>query len=350
MSEIPFINALGDALDVVIADPKAPQADRPPRRLRVPRPRRRLALVFVGLALAGGAAAHTLLNSSQQLAAGYINCSYGTSDKASGVEGVIQTGLSPIAACQREYRRSGPAALTRPGVRFVACKQDANDVDVFVATGQPGQCQRLGYSPLPRTYAAAGQIHALERALGALQRGHDCLPPSVLVREVRNTLARLGFVGWRPAPILISSSGGRCGQFPGTDTQPSDPYLALQSSNRTVLIGRGPSLSIGRLIDRVEPKLISRSGAECLTAQTARAITRAAFASSPLRPRFATSAALKGQGFDGMRQQRYDYGCTVIVTTWPITNDRYVDVWLNARGARPLRFGQAGPPANTYKP
>ncbi len=351
MSEIPFVQALGDELQRAIT---ADLAGRTParRRLRLPRGRGRLMIALAVLVLGGAALADTLQNSTR-LAAGAANCSYGTSDTSPGVEGVPLTGLSPVAACRQEYRRNGPAALTRPGVKFVACEQSGFYVDVMVADGRPGQCRRLGLSPLPVTYAAgAARVDLLERALGELQRGHDCIAPAVLVREVKGVLAHLGFSGWRPEldrPPLFGQIGP-CGQFPGTDTQPSDPYQALDPRRQVVVLGSGPALSTVRLVDTVLPHLIIASGRRCLSLGEARALARRLLAPGHWTPEFAITAELFGTTFDQARQLRYNHGCTVIVDLGPSGQERKMAVWLNARSAAPLPHGQASPATSSYSP
>ena len=171
----------------------------------------------------------------------------------------------------------------------------------------------------------------LEQALGALQRGHDCIKPVVLANEVTQVLARLGFAGWRPEigrPVVVVPSGP-CGQFPGTDTQPSDPYLALDPSRKVVMIGGGPPLSTVRAIDIVEPRLITDSGARCLSLAAARTLTRRLLAPSHISAKFAATAELLGEQFNATRQLRYNAGCVVVVTVTPTTAGQTVDVWLN---------------------
>ncbi len=351
MSEIPFVQALGDELERAIT---ADLAGRAParRRLRIPHGRGRLMIALVVLALGGAALADTLQNSTR-LAAGSANCSYGTSNTSPGVQGVPLSGLSPVAACLQEYRHNGPAALSRPGVKFVACEQSRFYVDVMVADGRPGQCRRLGLSPLPATYAAgATRVQSLERALGQLQRGHDCIAPAVLVREVRALLVQLGFHGWRPEldrPPLFGPTG-TCAQFPGTDTQPSDPYLALDPARRVVVLGSGPALSTVRLVDRVLPQLILASGRRCLSPREARALSRRLLAPGHWSVEFALTAELFGQTFNQARQLRYNNGCTVIVTLRPLPPGHKMAVWLNARSGPPLPHGQAAPAISSYAP
>ena len=244
MSEITFVNLLGEALERAVGAEMASGRSAPGRRrwLRLPSGRGRLIVALATLAVAGGALAATL-HSPTRLAAGGVSCSEGTSNTSAGPEGVPLNGLSPVAACLREYRREGVAAMTRPGVRFIACEQPGFLVHVMVADLRPNQCKRLGLLPLPAGYAeASSRVALLQRSLDRLQRGRDCIAPGVLVGEVRLLLTRLGFAGWRPdvEPSSPFSSTGPCAQFPGSDTQPSDPYLALDPARQVVMIGMGP--------------------------------------------------------------------------------------------------------------
>ena len=352
MSEIPFVTALGDALEQAVSADLARPARSRRRRLWLPRGRGRLLIALAVLAIGGAAVADTL-QSPTQLAAGAADCSYGTSNTSPGDEGVPLDGLSPVAACQAQYRRTGPVALARPGVKFVVCQQTGFYVDVIVADGRPNQCQRLRLSPLPPAYATgAARVAALERGLGALQHGHDCITAPVLVHEVQGLLTRLGFTGWRPTlnqpPVF--TSGGPCAQFPGTDTQPSDPYLALNPARRTVMIATGPALSTVRLRDAIEPQLIKASGRRCLSPTTARTLTRQLLAPRHWTAKFAVTAELAGQRFDAARQLRYDRGCTVVVDLQPTADRQTSNVWLNARTAPALRHGQASPNPDAYAP
>jgi hypothetical protein len=365
MNPISCLSSISDADAAHVVDPETladlgdrisftpVRRDRRLRWMRLPRGRVRLLIALAVLAL-GGAALANSLQSSTRLGAGAVDCSYGTSFNSPGVEGVPISGLSPVAACREQYRRSGPAALARPGVTFVTCQQQsAFQVNVLVADGRPHQCRRLGLSPLPATYAAgAARVDTLERALGALQRGHDCTSPTVLATEVRGVLRRLGFSGWRPElnhpPIF--SNGGPCGQFPGTDTLPSDPYLALDPVHRTVMLGTGPALSTDRLIDVVEPLLITDSGRHCLTLAVARALTQRLLVHSHISAKFAVTAEPLGESFNTPRELRYNAGCVIVIGLDPTATGRTMDIWLNARSAPPLPHGQAAPAPSAYSP
>jgi hypothetical protein len=207
MSEIPFVNNLGDALERAIV----PQTARGRRRLRG-RPWR-LALVLALLVAGAAGAAQTLLSSPTQRAAiNGIGCYDGTNDSAGGAFDVY--GPSPIAACRRIYRAEH-SALARPEVRLIACVGGQGPIAmVFKADGNPDQCRRLGFSALPTTYAAAAaDVATLNRAILATWRSANCTPR---LRSRRSSMAcscacagRAGTPSWRlqaPGPVRAETS------------------------------------------------------------------------------------------------------------------------------------------------
>lgn len=92
MSEIPFVNALADALETAIASDQAKQGRHAGWRVLLPRGRGRLMAVVAVLAFGGVAAAASLLplNTTQVAAAG-IRCVEGT--------GFTRTGSIDLAVC-----------------------------------------------------------------------------------------------------------------------------------------------------------------------------------------------------------------------------------------------------------
>src|SRR5436305_9281131 len=95
MSEIPFVDALGDSLEAAFA-----AAPSPSRRLRLPRSGRgrlRLLVAVLALALAGFAGARALL-STTELATNSIACYSGTSDDAN-MAAISADGQPPLQAC-----------------------------------------------------------------------------------------------------------------------------------------------------------------------------------------------------------------------------------------------------------
>jgi hypothetical protein len=299
----------------------------------------------------------TLPAPSQRLADGSINCFFTTDGNAHGhtpdVGGAGADGRSPIAICRQWYRLNAHTGRNAADVPFVACQQNATTVVVYVADGRAGQCQRLGHRPLPRTYAAAlARLHSLMQALAVDQSRQDCVSVSVLAGQVRATLARLGFVGWRLNPRRANvnprfdppqGTGGTCGHVIGNPA-------VLDAPHRIVFITRGPPTSIARLVDRVSRVLYSSTYQQCFTPISVRVLVRHAFAATALRPRFATVAPPAGVQFGPDSQRLFDSGCVGFGFAVPADNQRAADVLLYARGAERLSHGKLYPPANDFRP
>ncbi|MEO6858524.1 MAG: hypothetical protein ABI323_08060 [Solirubrobacteraceae bacterium] len=369
MSEIPFIDDLGDALDAAIAGQRSRSRRRGGGRFPSPSGMspRGLMLALVAAALLGGGsvAAATLLGSSKKLADGNINCFFGTSGSPHGPDvggGDGSVGQSPIATCRRWYRLNAHTGINAATLGFVACRQNATTVDVYVADDRPGQCRRLGRRPLPATYpAAVARLHTLVARLEAIQRHRACKSPQILAGEVRTTLSTLGLDAWRiklppahPTPKQMSSpagTGGTCGSLTGFPAQNSPSFpVQLQSNHRTVYITTGPPRYLSTFNYRVSGRLYAQTYQHCFTAKSVRALVRHAFKGSPLRPRFATNAAPYGGGYEPASQKLYDRGCVRFDSALPGNNDRFVDVSLYARSAPPLPPNQVYPPASAFGP
>jgi hypothetical protein len=365
MSEIPFIKELGDALDTAMATSGRGSDAHLRRPRRFLRPRRRLALALIGLTVivAGGAAADSLLlGSSQRLAAGTVNCFFTTHGKAislktPGAGDEPSNGKSPIAVCRRWYGLNAHTGRNAADVKLVACRQAPTVVAVFVASGRADQCQSLGLAPLPRTYpAGAASVRMLIHALVTLQHEHDCVSPTALAGEVRATLKRLRFAGWRPtlppthpsAYVYPSGTGGACGELV---SNPPSSSVSLNARQRTVMISTGPPNSIARLLNHVSYELYTHTYEHCFTSTSVRALVRRAFAASPLRARFATTEAFpSGVRYKPQSQLLYENGCVRFDVGYPGNDGRYVDVWLFARGAPPLPARQLHPQADAFRP
>ena len=217
MSDIPYVNQLGDAIEAAIAcEPESARRRRLPR-IAVPRGRRSASIVLAALAIGGAAAAlaHTFQNSTA-LVAGGVACYAGTGTGASAYYNVEADGRSPQAACARVFRTDGPPALARPGVKLVACADPHGYVAVFRATGAAAQCRSERMSPLQtRSYAVAqSRVDRLVRALAVIGASRPCIPPAVLVGDVQRELHRLGWSGWH-AQLQTRPGDGGCGLFEG---------------------------------------------------------------------------------------------------------------------------------------
>lgn len=356
----------------------ANQTRRPPARRR-PRGRsfrpRRLMISLAALVVAAGgvAAAQSLLWPSQRLADGTVNCfdgpsGTGISSKTLAVGGAPPNGQLPTSVCRRWYRINRYRFDNRPTGRLVAtvplvaCRQNPTTVAVYVATGRSDQCQRLGERPLPATYAtAAARLRTLQRTLVALQAEHDCVSPNTLAQQARSVLESQSFQAWRvitPPPnpgkgwlfgyALPTGTGGTCGTF-GMGNPPTY-RVNIDTQHQTVTVSVAPPRSIGLRLDHIDYELYTTTYQRCFTATSVRALVRQWFASTPLRPRFATANTSDGSTYEPRSQRLYDQGCVRFDSAIPGNNDRFIDVLLNARNALRLPAGQVYPPARAFHP
>jgi hypothetical protein len=239
MSEIQFVNALGDAIEAAIAE-RASSRDRRRSRRWVLRGRGRL-IVALAVLLLGGAAFAATLQSSRSLATAGLACYEGTGTDASAYYDVENHGRSPQAACAEVFRASGPRALAAPGVQLIACVDPHGYVAVFRSNGAPGQCTGLRMSPLQTaSYALAeAGVQRLLRQLRPLTRGGACVPAHTLEADADRVLRQLGWRGWHTALRQQLSHRGPCARFEATGSSISDPAASLDAKHRTVWIVSG---------------------------------------------------------------------------------------------------------------
>lgn len=190
MSEIKFVNRLGDAIE------RSAAAHIAGRRGRI---RRRITLGALGFAIAatGVAAASGVFSSPEQLASTSIAC-YDRASLTANVAVLSAGEQTPIESCRR---------LLKTDRRLVACA----DEGVHVFPGGPGMCEKLGMEPLPLEYTAARRrVNAFARDVMALEKRTDCLPPRELARRVDALLERSGWTGWRTW-LRLDVEDGPCG-------------------------------------------------------------------------------------------------------------------------------------------
>jgi hypothetical protein len=326
MSEIRYVNELGDALERAIV----PALARP--RLRLPRRPWRLVAVLVVLALGGEATAAALLDDSTQLAATSISCLAGTDNSANGSYDIQTAGRTPAQACA--------AVLDRPADTLVTCVGARAGVVVFESDGSANQCGSLGMSGLPATYAAAdAHVHELVLGLARLYGSQDCIAPPRLVREVDALLGRLHFVGWHAqvetGPTV--SAAGPCGQFPGTGSSMSDPAAAIDShayplgAHDLVMIETGPARPALAALSTLIPELDSDSASRCFAVSSLQAFVTARVAARGLRVAFTTSRLPAGTTIGDARGPRYEAGCAIVGNVAAAPDGRSIAVALADR-------------------
>jgi hypothetical protein len=309
MSEIPFVNRLGDAIDEVIAAPQP--AARLPRRRRA---RRYVQIALAALLVAGGTmAVAQVLSDPDELATASVAC-YGAAYPNGG--GVVDWAgtRSPVEVCAH--------ALEVDGESLVAC--DAGGTVAVLRRSGPRTCTAAGLSRLPAGYSAArGKVAALERKLLALQTSAECIPPEELARRAQALLDRLGWSGWR-TNLRRDVYDGPCGaimQMGGT------PRLtlagALDYPGRELMVTDGLPRSLASLLYGTPSKpgvaawLVDLSGRRCYTEAGLRSYVERKLSSTGRRIGFRTASLRADVGLSGPRGRRYREGCAVIDVIGP---------------------------------
>jgi hypothetical protein len=341
MSEISYVNRLGDALDAAIA--ATPAHTRGRLRFRRPGRRWRAALVVVVLAGGGVATASALLQppSATTQAASGITCysatSLGGGDMYADVEA---NGRSPLEACRDTFAADGPASLGTAGAALVACVKSGLGVVVLEGDGDPNQCSKQGMFAFQASSYAGAQtsVDTLLRALTALGANRTCIPAATLVAEVQLTLTKLGWRGWHAARQVspAGTSSGTCGLFEGTGASFSDPTASVDANAQTVWIVTGPDPTVLALTGPLDLRLMQATGARCYATAEARTLVRGALASAHVTVAFDVTQEPSGEQ-SGYAQTNYDQGCTIVGSIDAAPIGRTVDALL---------YSQSGPPAS----
>jgi hypothetical protein len=294
MSEIPFVNALGDAIERSAAERIAT------RRRRI---RRRLTLGVLGFAVvASGAAAATGVFSASpdELATSGIGC-YAKADlEHSDVTVLTVDAPDPVEACRRKAGMSGP---------LVACAGAA----VAVFPGGPGTCEKLGLPPLGAEYhAARAKVLRLQRKIAALEAPNDCWRPKELAARVQALLERMP--AWRGYRTRVADpmGDGPCGMVTHSDGMGGRSIDATVNPDELeVIVISGPARSTDDLLN--SPRLVGlaqESAERCLDDAGAEALAREAI-EAPDHPVTVAFEHFDGKSVEPL-QSRLDEGCSVI--------------------------------------
>jgi hypothetical protein len=363
MSEIQFVNRLGDALDAMAATATAPAASAGRRRRRLGTRRPQLArgrsrlLVGLAVVLVGGgvATAATLLSQTTTVLVTHgLSCDYGPpnhyTDQAFDIEEGTRT---PTQAC---------AAVERvPASKLIACVSAKYGVVVYDRNGDPSECSAAGMSSLPVGYGAATKrVATLIDELTRLQASQNCFTPSALVAATQSTLNALGFRGWhaeisRPAGDTRAPAW-RCAQYPASGLRYSDAASALSygysGRSRIVAVVSGPSRQVDRANQAINRRnLYQRTGARCYSLSGVQALVRGAVLASfgtrtPVM--FAATAEPRGTTLGLDRQPRYAAGCAILVGYGPTPHGGFqAQIWQKGW---PAPNPSNGFPQSAYKP
>jgi hypothetical protein len=332
MSEIQYVNRLGDALDAMAV---APVRRRRPRSLpQLGRRHPRILAFAVVLLLAGcSATAATLFAGNPvNLAARGISCANGTpAHETIQTFNVTESDLTPVAACARIEHI--------PAQRLIACASSRFGVNVYVRDGRAGECAGAGMGALPKGYVrAADRIARLVTDLNRLYASRNCFTPMALVSATQSTLRRLGFRGWRAVEFAPPhSTRFPCGQYPASGSRWSDAASALSGAPlaHTLDIQTGPSRRTElRLQALYRRNLLEATGARCYSIAGIQALVHSALASIfGGRPSvlYAARAEPSHTQMGVGRQPRYDAGCATLIGV-SLTPQGSFDVLIWKRG------------------
>lgn len=191
MSEIKFVNALGDELE------KATAARIAGRRGRI---RRRLVIGGLGFAIAASgvaAASGVFTGTPEELATTSVGC-YEGADQTSGVTVITVADGTPVEACRRALGTDAP---------LVAC---ADGPQLVVLRGR--SCEEHDLQPVPPEYTAArAKVVAFHRAVVAIESSSDCIATDEFAERVQKLLDDSGWTGWR-TQVRSDLATGPCGR------------------------------------------------------------------------------------------------------------------------------------------
>lgn len=314
MSEIPFVNRLGDEIE------QAAAARIATRRSRI---RRRLVVGAVGFAVAasGVAAASGVFSSADQLAANAVGC-YDRPSLNANVS-VLSTGEdSPVDTCRRVMHTDRP---------LVACMGDGH---VAVFPGGAQVCEKLGLAPLPAGYTPArAKVNAFARDVQAIETSADCIPPRALERRVQALLDRTpGWSGWRTW-LRLDVESGPCGSVTSIGGDGSRTIEgSLDADGHRVMVFGSPSRSTIELLNTPEGpgnRLIDASGERCYTIAGLHDLARRRLGETGRTLTFSAVTADENVEIMDARGRRLKEGCAVIVGLAPTPDDRgiVVELW-----------------------
>lgn len=310
MSEIPFVQHLGDAIETA-AETRA--------RQRTSRFRRRLSAGGVAIAVAatGVAAASGVFSGAEKLASTSVGC-YERADLAANVAVISPGTSSPADACARVLKGAGP---------LVVCA--APDHVVVFPRAKGATCAQVGLRALPADYAPirAG-INAFARELEQLEASVDCLPPREFERRVQALLDRSDkMTKWRTS-LRLDVTDGPCGtvtEIGGDGRRMIEGSLSPET--RRVMIFGGAARSTMDLLygaSGLAGSLMDESGSRCHTRADLEATVRRRLAGTG---RALTLTAEKSAAdLAGERGRRLAQGCAVVSDVHPARDGRSVVV------------------------
>jgi hypothetical protein len=309
MSEIPFVNQLGDAIETAIAAPQ------PARRGLFGR-RRRLGVLALAVLLAGatGVTVAKMVISSDELAAGTVAC-YERANLSGGVTVLGTVTGDPATECASAWSSS-------PAPPLVACAKEA--IVAVIPGHGPNACARAGLEPLPANFARSrAKVARLERDVAALEAAADCIPAATLAQRGDALLARSGWVGWRA--VVAGEEDGPCGHIltPGGDGRLSLSGV-MDADRHEMRVYHGLPRSLDRLLyseHSLSVRVMDASGERCYTVAELEDLVRRELAVTKRPVGFQLGRKPAETGVMDPRGDRYAEGCAIVVDTRPVYPD-----------------------------
>jgi len=330
MSEIPFVNQLGDALEAAIAKPS-----RAPRLRRLGR-RRYLAVALAALAVVGGGAAIAeILHDPVEIGFGAVGC-LGDRGIDGGVAVTTDPTRAPVEICASALASEGFTASD-----LIACSWEGHGVVVMPHQGRRS-CTAHDLAPLPASYTRA-RLRASRLQAVAVKFEHDagCLTPPEFARRLTAELRRRGWTGWR---AVAHGGGGPCGRVsvPTGSSLVGSIGPAVDATRRTIAVkGRAPLELELALVEPGSPgaRLFDTSGERCFTLEGLEAHVRGTLARLNVPIRFHHRSLASFVEVTGPRGERYAEGCAIYEGAAPSYSGGRLEIVVELSQRDPPRSG-----------
>jgi hypothetical protein len=308
MSEIPFVNRLGDAIETAITR-QAPAR----RRIRLPR-RRYLAVALAGLVVAGGGAAVAgLFTDPVEIGFGAVGCYEGT-EPGGDVAIITDPTRSPVDICAGALASEGLEARN-----LIACQWPGHGV-VVVVRGRHGNCTERALAPVPPTYVHARErATRLDRMVLEFEQRVDCLAPRPFAGRLQAFLRERGFAGWR---AVVRGRPGPCGRVSSMGGTPQRSIAGfVDGAERVVFVRGAASLALEEVLWGARSpggSLFDASGERCFTMAALERHVRNVLAPAEVPIRFRRGSMPPHTGVESPRGDRYAEGCAIFIGVQPV--------------------------------
>jgi hypothetical protein len=331
MSEIPFLNQLGEEIERAAVASMA----RRRRRHRLVHPRSIVALAV--LAVGGGASAAAMLSSrSTELAANDIVCH----EDQGGMSVTASDGRSPVEVCAAAIGKGVSAS------QLVACAGGSGPNGPYVMVyivNHPDECRRRGLQGLPASYRSAQlRVSALGQALIAIEDASDCVPVAEFAARAQQVLEQQDWPGWKVRIERVRQA--TCGTLAEGGAGLPEISGSLEGGARTLVVYTRPPRSLLGTERAVWVALNAASASRCFTPTSLESYAEQLISARGLQGAFAVTRKPPFEGLGGGRQPRYESGCAVMAGVSLAAAAPRIDVSIYDRdGSAPAPQGSSLP-------